>query len=310
MSSTARFAALAPAKINLFLHVGPPEPSGYHPLSSLVVFADVGDRLAIAPADAFSLEVEGPFASALEGEADNLVARAARAFAEVAGLERIGARLRLDKRLPIASGVGGGSADAGAALRLLRRALAPELADADLVRAAAGLGADGPMCLSSYPALAEGYGERLTPAPVLPELHAVLVNPRAPSPTGPVYRAYDAAGAPGGAESPQPPASRLDLDALLGWLAATRNDLQAPAVSLAPAIGEVLAALEAAPETRFARMSGSGATCFALCRDRVGAQGLAARLEAARPGWWIQPCRLGGPWAEAAPLDPGDMVKL
>jgi 4-diphosphocytidyl-2-C-methyl-D-erythritol kinase len=294
-----RFAALAPAKVNLFLHVGAPEPSGYHPLSSLVVFADVGDRLTLAPADDFALEIEGPFAPELGGEGDNLVARAARAFAEAAGLKRAGARIVLDKRLPIASGVGGGSADAGAALRLLKRAMAPDLAESELVRAAAGLGADGPMCLASTPALATGYGEVLEPAPALPELAAVLVNPRAPSPTGPVYRAYDAAGAPGGAKAPAWPDADFHFDGLVDWLAGTRNDLQAPAVALAPAIGAVLDALEAAPETRFARMSGSGATCFALCESRAGTEALAARLTAEHPGWWVQPCRLGGPWPEA-----------
>lgn len=302
MSEAFRLRALAPAKVNLFLHVGAPEANGYHPLSSLVVFADVGDGVTLETADTFALSVEGPFSAELRDEPDNLIARAARAFAGATGLERVRARIRLDKRLPIASGVGGGSADAGAALRLLKAALAPELPDADLVAIAAGLGADGPMCLVSRPALASGYGERLGPAPVLPEIHGVLVNPRAPSPTGPVYRAYDAAGAPGGAETPELPVEIADASALATVLARTRNDLQAPAVALAPAIGAVLEALEAAPETLFARMSGSGATCFALCRGRDEAAALAARLARAHGGWWVQPCRLGGPWPEAAPL--------
>jgi len=294
--------ALAPAKVNLFLHVGAPEANGYHPLSSLVAFADFGDVVTVEPGEGFALSVEGPFSAGLRDEPDNLIARAARAFARAAGLDRVTARIRLDKHLPIASGVGGGSADAGAALRLLRAALAPELADAGLVEAAAGLGADGPMCLVSRPALAMGYGERLEPAPVLPEIHAVLVNPRAPSPTGPVYRAYDAAGAKGGAAAPELPGEITDAAALAVILGRTRNDLQAPAIALAPAIGVVLDALEAAPETLFARMSGSGATCFALCGGAGEAATLAARLAQAHAHWWIQPCRLGGPWPQTEPL--------
>ena len=301
MSQAFRLRALAPAKVNLFLHVGAPEANGYHPLSSLVAFADFGDVVTIEPAEGFALSVEGPFSTELRDEPDNLIARAARAFARAAGLDGVAARIRLDKHLPIASGVGGGSADAGAALRLLRAALAPELADAALIEAAGGLGADGPMCLVSRPALACGYGERLELAPVLPAICAVLVNPREPSPTGPVYRAYDAAIAPGGAEPPELPGAIADTAALAALLARTRNDLQAPAVALAPAIGAVLEALEAAPETLFARMSGSGATCFALCRDAGEAAALAARLAQAHGGWWIQPCRLGGPWPQQAP---------
>jgi 4-diphosphocytidyl-2-C-methyl-D-erythritol kinase len=301
LSHAFRLRALAPAKINLFLHVGAPEANGYHPLSSLVAFADFGDVVTIEPAEGFGLTVEGPFSVELRDEPDNLIARAARAFARAAGLDRVDVRVRLDKHLPIASGVGGGSADAGAALRLLRAALAPELADAALIEAAGGLGADGPMCLVSRPALASGYGERLEPAPLLPEICAVLVNPRAPSPTGPVYRAYDAAIAPGGAAPPDLPGEIADVAALAALLARTRNDLQAPAVALAPAIGAVLEALAAAPETLFARMSGSGATCFALCQDARAATALAARLVQAHAGWWIQPCRLGGPWPRQAP---------
>ncbi len=306
MSSQPGLAALAPAKVNLFLHVGAPDASGYHPLSSLVVFADVGDRLTLAPAEAWALEVTGPFAAELDGEADNLVTRAAKAFAEAVGRDGVAARIGLDKRLPIASGVGGGSADAGAALRLLRRALAPALRDDELAALAAGLGADGAMCLHAKPALATGYGERLAPAPFLPELHAVLVNPRAPSPTGPVYRAYDRAVAPQGAAAPHLPDRIETLAALIAVLARTRNDLEAPAVALAPAIGAVLETLAAAPESRFARMSGSGATCFALCEDAAGARALAERLAAAHADWWIAPCRLGGPWPAAEPRPVGE----
>jgi 4-diphosphocytidyl-2-C-methyl-D-erythritol kinase len=296
-----RLRALAPAKVNLYLHVGAPEANGYHPLSSLVVFADVGDVVTLEPAEAFGLEITGPFAAELKDDPDNLIARAARAFCDASGLSRIPARFFLDKQLPIASGVGGGSADAGAALRLMRAALAGAPDEPELARAAARLGADGPMCLASRPAVASGYGEVLGPAPRLPEVHAVLVNPRVPSPTGPVYRAYDQAVDPRGAAAPDAPDVVADVDALAEVLAGTRNDLEAPAVRLAPQIGVVLEALRAAPEARFARMSGSGATCFALCADGDRAQALAGRLARAQADWWIQPCRLGGPWPEAVP---------
>jgi 4-diphosphocytidyl-2-C-methyl-D-erythritol kinase len=296
-----RLSALAPAKVNLYLHVGAPEANGYHPLSSLVVFADIGDGIQIEPAGAFGLEISGPFAAELGSDPDNLIARAARAYAEAAGLSHVPARFFLDKQLPIASGVGGGSADAGAALRLMRDMLASELGEAALAEAAGRLGADGPMCLASRPAIATGYGERLAPAPALPEVSAVLVNPRAPSPTGPVYRAYDQAVAQTGATAPDMPTAIADVDALASFLGETRNDLEAPAVRLAPVIGEVLETLKAEPETRFARMSGSGSTCFALCADAAAAKALAARLTRAYPGWWIRPCRLGGPWPAALP---------
>ncbi len=301
MTRPSRLRALAPAKVNLYLHVGAPEANGYHPLSSLVVFADLGDVVEVEPAEAFALEISGPFAAELTDDPDNLIARAARTFGDAAGFPRIPARFFLEKELPIASGVGGGSADAGAALRLMQALVGSSLGEEALAGAAAKLGADGPMCLASRPAIATGYGERLEPAPELPEVWAVLVNPRAPSPTGPVYRAYDQAIDPRGAAPRQAPAAIPDAGALAEFLAGTRNDLQAPAVRLTPPIGTVLEALEAAPETRFARMSGSGATCFALCADGDHARALAARLEAEHRGWWVRSCRLGGPWPEAFP---------
>lgn len=286
-------SAFAPAKVNLFLHVGAPDAEGYHPLSSLVVFADVGDRLSVEPAEEPQFLVDGPFAGGLAAEGDNLVLRAVR------GLERAAAgafppmRLVLRKELPIAAGLGGGSSDAGAALRLLREALHLELTDEALTDIAAGLGADGPMCLWCEAAIAEGRGERLSPPPGLPEIHAVLVNPGVPSPTGPVYRAYDAAGAPGGSDRPPLPDTFDSVEELAAVLATCRNDLEAPAVALAPDIGSALQALRGEPEVLLARMSGSGATCFALCGGELEAASLAERLAAARPDWWVRACRLG-----------------
>lgn len=286
-------SAFAPAKVNLFLHVGPVEADGYHPLSSLMVFADVGDRVAVQPADALGFEVTGPFADALEASDDNLVVRAARTLMARMGGPQPPFRLILDKQLPVAAGLGGGSADAGATLRLLRQALELPIQDEMLTAIAAELGADGPVCLWGQAALAGGRGDRLSPPPGLPEINAVLVNPRAPSSTGAVYRAYDAAGAPGDAEPPPLPAAFESPEELAAFLTYCRNDLEAPAVALEPRIGEVLETLRGEPETLLARMSGSGATCFALCAGDIEAEGLAERLEFMRPDWWVRRCRLG-----------------
>jgi len=280
-------ARLAPAKVNLLLHVGPPEADGYHPLASLVAFADVGDWLTVEPADRLSLAVAGPFAGALAGEADNLVLRAARALGAAAGIGEPGLRITLDKQLPVAAGLGGGSSDAGAVLKLARDALGLPLDDAVLARIAAGLGADGPMCLHARAAWAEGRGDILTFETGLPPLPALLVNPGVPSSTGSVYQAFDA-GAPGRADRPAPPSAR-DAISVIGWLAAQRNDLQAPAVALAPVIGEALAAAADLAGARLIRMSGSGATVFALFDTAAAAATAGRALAALHPGWWIRP---------------------
>jgi len=287
MSAVSR---LAPAKVNLFLHVGPLEADGYHPLASLVVFADVGDRLTVERAERLSLAVTGPFADALEGEGDNLVLRAVRALCAASIVGEPGLRISLDKQLPVAAGLGGGSSDAGAALTLARDALGLSLDDTALAEIAAGIGADGPMCLHARAAWAEGRGDVLTFETGLPPLPALLVNPGVPSSTGAVYRAFDDA-AKGAADRPGPP-SAWDLASVMDWLAAQRNDLQAPAVSLAPAIGEALAAVAALPGVRLTRMSGSGATVFALF-DTAAAAGAAGRaLSALHPDWWVRPTTL------------------
>lgn len=281
----------APAKINLFLHVGPLEVDGYHPLSSLVAFADVGDRLTLDPDGPAGLSVVGPFAEALKGNADNLVLRALAGLGEATGLETSGLSFTLDKRLPIAAGLGGGSADAGAALRLARRYLVPDLEDAVLVEVAQGLGADGPMCVRSEAAWAEGRGEVLTPEPRLPTLHAVLVNPGVPSPTGAVYGAYDRLGV-GSADRPADPA-RWDAETVIKWLAEQRNDLEAPALLNTPAIGTALDAVRAEGQAQLVRMSGSGATVFGLYPDATIAARAAQTLAESHPRWWVRQARLG-----------------
>ncbi|MFN3522333.1 MAG: 4-(cytidine 5'-diphospho)-2-C-methyl-D-erythritol kinase [Phenylobacterium sp.] len=288
--------ALAPAKINLFLHVGAPGVDGYHPLCSLMVFADVGDRVGVYASDGLELQVGGPFGRALAAEADNLVLRAARAIIARGRGPMRPVGLTLEKRLPVAAGLGGGSSDAGAALRLLREALGVPLDDAGLEAVAAELGADGPACLWGRPVLAEGRGERLTAAPVLPVLDAVLVNPGVPVSTPAVFRALDASGAFSDVTPPPMPEAFERVEEVAAWLSVLRNDLQAPAVAQAPQIADVLACLEDERETLLARMSGSGATCFALCAGDYEAESLAERIEALRPEWWVRRCRLGGPW--------------
>ena len=283
--------ALAPAKVNLFLHVGPVDGAGYHPLASLVAFADVGDRVSVARSDRLSLTVEGPFAAELAEHDDNLILRALRALGEVAGIGEPPLAVTLDKRLPIAAGLGGGSSDAGAALKLARDLLGLTLTDDALADIAARIGADGPMCLHARTTWAGGRGERLTPEPRLPPLPALLINPGVASPTGEVYRAYDAA-PPAAADRPSPPLD-WEVDTVIDWLAAQRNDLQDVAVARAPAIGEALAAAADLPDVRLVRMSGSGATVFALFETHAAARSAGRRLATNRPRWWISSTNLG-----------------
>jgi len=284
-------SGLAPAKINLFLHVGPAADDGYHPLASLVAFADVGDGVGVTRADALSLSVTGPFGGALAGEGDNLILRGLRALGEAAGIGAPLVAVTLDKRLPIAAGLGGGSADAGTAIRLTARLLDLGLDEAALEDVADVVGADGPMCLRARPAWATGRGGDLREEPRLPPLHAVLLNPGLPSPTGAVYRAYDDAPA-GGADCPAAPAD-WSPSAVIDWLKGQRNDLEAPALRVTPGIGEALSTMQLAPGCRLTRMSGSGATVFGLFDDAAAAKAAALALQ--RPGWWVRPCLLGNP---------------
>ena len=287
---------LAPAKVNLFLHVGPLGEDGYHPICSLVTFADKGDlvRLRVGKDDGF--RIEGPFAEALPAGGDNLVARARDLCLAGRPGAPPGLFLTLDKRLPVASGVGGGSSDAAATLVLMQQALGLDWLKGDdpLVGLALQLGSDVPMCLYPEPTLASARGEMLDFPPVFPDLDAVLVNPGLPVSTGAVFRAFDAFDLERSADEPAWPAPMETPQALCAFLQTCRNDLEAPAISLQPAIAEVLRALRERPETLFARMSGSGATCFAICANRRGREDLAFSLAAAHPTWWVQSCRLAG----------------
>jgi 4-diphosphocytidyl-2-C-methyl-D-erythritol kinase len=294
--SLERFAA---AKVNLFLHVGPLREDGYHPISSLMTFASVGDRLRFARAPEMGFAVEGQFAAELGGDGGgNLVVRARDALLAAFPDDWAPFRITLEKNLPVAAGLGGGSSDAAATLGLMAEAL--RLTDdgdgvVERVEAIARrLGSDVPACLRDLPVMASGRGDECDLAPVFPDLDVVLVNPLVASPTGAVYRAYDDAGAPGSAEPPPWPDPMETPQALADYLAGTRNDLEAPAISLQPAIAEVLAALRSRPETLFARMSGSGASCFAICASHDDARDAALGISDAHRDWWVRPCTLGG----------------
>jgi len=290
-----RLTATAAAKVNLFLHVGPVKPNGRHDLDSLVVFSspEIGDGITAELADGLSLEVAGPYATASGETGDNLMLKAARALQAASGCER-GARLTLDKRLPVAAGIGGGSSDAACVLRLLTVLWKIDPAHAAAV--APGLGGDVPVALAGVPALMRGEGEQVMPVGVQP-LPAVLVNPGALCPTGPVFRAYDAAGGGGDYTLNEGMPQRTDVAALISWLALQRNDLEAPAIALVPVIGAALDALRAQAGVQLARMSGSGATCFALCESAGSARAVAAALKARHPDWWVEACSLGAaPW--------------
>jgi 4-diphosphocytidyl-2-C-methyl-D-erythritol kinase len=270
---------LAPAKVNLFLHVTGKRDDGYHLLDSLAVFGGVADRLGFAPSDTLDLTVTGPFAAALAAEPDNLVLRAARVLAAECGMSASG-NLTLYKQIPVASGIGGGSADAAAALRLLRRVWRVSPTAAVLDRIAAGLGADVPVCLSNQPRRMRGVGEVLAHAPALPACGLLLVNPGVPLSTVAVFRARTGGFSPE-ATLPDGWATAQDLAATLTGLT---NDLEAPAIGLVPAIRDVLRAIGDMRGCLLSRMSGSGATCFGLFPNARDAQD--AAMEIARPGWW------------------------
>lgn len=278
----------APAKINLTLRVEGRRADGFHDLASLVAFAGAGDRLSLMPAADLSLTTEGPTAAAAGADGDNLVLRAARAFAERIPGARLGA-FRLEKRLPVAAGLGGGSSDAAAALRLLARlnGIAPD--DPRLMAAARATGSDVPVCVDPRARLMEGVGDRLSAPLALPRLPAVLVNCGVAVPTAGVFRALGLEPGARLAGPEHPAAFPCSASALVALLRTLPNDLEPPAFGLAPRIRDAMALLSAAPEARLVRMSGSGATVFAVtdtCRD---AASLARRVQAAEPGWWVKP---------------------
>jgi 4-diphosphocytidyl-2-C-methyl-D-erythritol kinase len=273
--------AFAPAKINLALHVTGRRGDGYHLLDSLVVFADLCDRITATHSRTLSLRIVGPFAAGLDAGPGNLVLRAAALFDAGTGT---GALLTLDKQLPIASGIGGGSADAAATLQALSRLWGRSLPAAKDILS---LGADVPVCLAGRPARMSGVGEVLSPlVHPLPPATLVLVNPGIALATPRVFTALERRDYP---PMPRDLPRLRNAAELAAFLAMTRNDLEPPAIRLAPVIGRVKTALSAQPGCRIARMSGSGATCFGLFDDPLAAAAAAAALRRAEPGWWIAP---------------------
>ncbi len=280
-------AEQALVKINLTLRVLGRRADGYHTLESLVAFADFGDRLTLEPGGDAFLTVSGPFAAASGAIADNLVLKAAVALASrVRGL-RAG-RFLLEKNIPVAAGLGGGSSDAAAALRLLAVENGLAFTDLRLHAAAQGVGADVPICLDMRPKVMRGIGEELSPPLPLPRLHAVLVNPGVAIATREVFAAFDV-GHAGRASIDDVP---RDYEPFIAWLAARGNDLTEPACRLAPVIRDVLAALSSQIGCRLARMSGSGATCFGLFDSIDKAENAARALRAAQLNWWVRPVLL------------------
>lgn len=291
MASPVSLSEDAPAKVNLTLRVLGRRDDGYHEILSLVAFADFGDRLTLVPGGGLALTIAGPSAAQAGEGADNLVLKAARALAvQIPGIV-LGA-FDLDKNLPVAAGIGGGSADAAAALRLMARAndLAPD--DPRLYQAARATGADVPVCLDPRPRLMHGIGEKLSEPLLLPPLHAVLVNPGVALATKAVFAGWTAA-----TKAPLFDLSRLTQATgyaqVLQLLQSQPNDLEGAAIALAPVIAEVLAALRALPGCGFARMSGSGATCFGLFASAAEANTAAKILLGSYSHWWIRPTMLG-----------------
>ena len=288
-----RLIERAPAKINLTLHIVGRRDDGWHELESLVAFTRGGDTLSLAPADTLSLLVEGPTATASGDPDDNLVIRATRALAgAVAGL-KVGA-FHLKKRLPVAAGVGGGSSDAAAALRLLARLNDLALDDPRVMAAARETGADVPVCLGARARMMSGIGERLGPPLALAPLPTLIINPGVPLETRTVFKRMDLPPGWRNAATAHPIVTDAQSpDALLATLRRGRNDMEDAACVLAPVVSSVLAVLGGAPGCRVARMSGSGATCFGLFTDCKAVARARKAILRAHPGWWVKSAMLG-----------------
>ncbi|WP_417689961.1 4-(cytidine 5'-diphospho)-2-C-methyl-D-erythritol kinase [Roseibium sp.] len=274
----------ARAKVNLALHITGRRDDGYHLLDSLVIFPRIGDVLGADPAERLSLKIDGAFSQGLQSDSsNNLIIRAIEAFAAATGASPPALKFHLTKNLPVASGIGGGSADAAAALRIMQRVSERPLTPEALANVALGLGADVPVCLLQEPVRMQGIGEILSPAPKMPQLGIVLVNPGKAVSTPAIFKGLTRRDNP---PLPQLPDRFADLDDLISYLKATRNDMQLTAEQLCPNISTVIETMSSAPETRLARMSGSGATCFALCASGQE-NDLAARIQKGHPEWWV-----------------------
>lgn len=282
----------APAKVNLTLRVGGPRADGYHPLDSLVVFADWGDTLSAVPAERLTLSLTGPGAEGLKADPQNLVLKAAYALRAAADQPELGASLTLDKHLPVAAGLGGGSSDAAAALRILNRVWDLGFSIKQLAEIGSVVGADVPACVHARPLRMEGIGERVTPLIAWPGLHGVIVHPGAPVPTGPVFKAYDATEPV--RLSPGKAMIAGTLDDAIDRLLMDGNDLQAPAIIQAPVIQDALDVIAAQPGVRLSRMSGSGASCFGLFETSDAAQRAATAIAQAHIEWTARAMVFGG----------------
>ncbi|WP_404405870.1 4-(cytidine 5'-diphospho)-2-C-methyl-D-erythritol kinase [Pelagibacterium halotolerans] len=280
-----RLTETAPAKVNLALHVTGRREDGFHTLHSLCVFTELADLVSAEPAETDALSVSGPFGDDLPNGRSNLVVRTVEKFrARFPDALETGVALHLEKHLPVAAGLGGGSADAAAVIRLLAQLVDEPIPDADLFALAANLGADVPMCLFSRPCEVLGIGETLKPVNPFPALHLVLVNPREAVSTPEVFRRLKSRSNPA---MPQLPGT-MDRAAMLSlWLADTRNDLEAPAREIVPAIGGIIGAIAQTQGCALARMSGSGATCFGLYGSAAAAHQAAHDLREKLPGYWV-----------------------
>jgi len=297
-------SVFAPAKVNLSLHVVGRRDDGYHLIDSLVAFAGVGDTLTLTETEVPGFSVTGPFGGAVPQNGDNLVLRAAALVAH-----RVPTEIVLTKLLPPSSGIGGGSADAAAAVRgMLALAMdngrddpasCSEAALRPMAEALLTLGADVPMCLISRPLRARGIGEKIELLPDLPRLPAVFVNPLRTMPTPRVFAALEKRDNP---PMPETLPEFTALEPFVGWLSAQRNDLEAPARAILPDIGTVTDALAACEGAMLARMSGSGATCFGIFPDKDTAWAAAERLAADHPGWWVKSAIIGGQGTRALPV--------
>jgi 4-diphosphocytidyl-2-C-methyl-D-erythritol kinase len=281
----------APAKINLTLKVGRPRADGMHPLQSVVMFADVGDVVEAAPASGLSLSIRGEFAEGLGSGEDNLVLAAARLLAAAGGVKNPGAALALEKSLPLASGIGGGSADAAAALRGLNTLWGLDMSPAQLTEMARGLGADVPVCVAAQAAFMTGAGEIFAPV-IAPPFAAVLVNPIIPLPTANVYRQFDRMKL-GADLPPAEPPLWPSHEAALTAIAALGNDLEPAARALLPELDDIAALMRADARVSYAGLSGSGATMFALVQSDGDAAELAEAWQRSHPQWWVADTRLG-----------------
>ena len=286
-AASRELVEFAPAKVNLTLHVLGRRADGYHEIESLAAFAGVGDRLTLVPGGPLELIVRGPTAAAAGASSDNLVLKAARALAGQVPTLRLG-RFELDKELPIAAGLGGGSSDAAAALRLLARHNDLPVGDARLQAAARATGADVPVCLDPRTRMMHGIGEILSDPIDLPELPAVLVNPGVAVPTKDVFATLGAPTLTSPVQRDDFIAINADAASLISILSARRNDMEIPAITIQAVVADVLAALQASPGCLLARMSGSGATCFGLYGSAGAANDAAHRMRKSHAGWWVR----------------------